>query len=111
MVFGSNWISHFGKSYIDPPTSLVPLCTYRPKLFRSCCVVAIRLSDSNRRNQSAPKRKNRVAWSDFPHVLVKLVACVIFVPLRRPQVTAWNFSLVRLVLIDPPVTHGHYASA
>src|SRR5512144_2400164 len=50
-------------------------------------------------------REHDIARYTAPHVVIGFVAVSITLCLRRPNVAAFNFLLIRLFVVDPPESH------
>ena len=105
MILGADFIQKLGIRDVDSPADIFPVLTRRAKLNGFRALPAIRLGDSNSGDSGVYEGKDHVPRRDFPHRLVKWVACAVGVALRRPEVAPGDLLVECLILVDPPISH------
>jgi hypothetical protein len=106
MVCGSNLVMERNKVDSNPPTNRFPVQADSAEFGRFGTLVTIGRYNPKGTIRVSNEGKNKVAGCYLPHELVKRVSRTIGFALRRPEIAACDFLLIRLVLVYPPVAHG-----
>src|SRR6185312_6169080 len=102
----ANRAAKLGETYIYTPTDLVPIGTGVAELQGLGCLVGMGGRVADGLDVGVGKGKYGVTRCDFSHEVVERIACIVFLALWGPQVTARYFMPVGLFLVYPPIAHA-----
>lgn len=87
------------------PADVVPVGSCWPELQRLGRLVRMCSSDTDGTYLDIAEREDDIARRDLTHEVIERVLCLVGFALWRPQIIAFHFVAVRLVLVNPPIAH------
>jgi hypothetical protein len=107
VILRTNHVGELGEGDRHSPADIFPILTCGSEFLGSRAFPAIGLSHPDREDPGLREGEDQITRCDFAHRFIEGVAGAIGIALGRPKIPASDFVAVCLVLVDPPIAHGH----